>query len=92
MHDKEDQSQPDAMITPEYATEKLVIAGTVNEVVDGILAFREQVGDFGTLTYACHDWIDPALAKRSMVLMAERVMPAVNAALGKSRARGGRQC
>jgi len=81
---KEDQGQPDEMITPEYAAQKLVIAGTVSEVVDGILAFREQVGDFGTLTYACHDWVDPELARRSMVLMAEKVMPAVNAALGKS--------
>jgi len=81
---KEDQNQPDEMITPEYATEKLVIAGTVNEVVDKILAFRDEIGDFGTLTYACHDWVDPALGKRSMTLMAEKVMPAVNAALGKS--------
>ena len=30
-------------------TQKLVIAGTVNSVVDQILAFREKVGDFGTL-------------------------------------------
>jgi alkanesulfonate monooxygenase SsuD/methylene tetrahydromethanopterin reductase-like flavin-dependent oxidoreductase (luciferase family) len=81
---KEDQNQPDAMITPEYATNKLVIAGTPNKVVDEILAFREQVGAFGTLTYACHDWIDPALGKRSMELMAEKVMPAVNAALRAS--------
>lgn len=81
---KEDQSQPDEMITPEYATQKLVIAGTPNQVVDEILAFREQIGDFGTLTYACHDWIDPALGKRSMELMAEKVMPAVNQALRAS--------
>jgi len=52
---KSDQSMPDAMITPEYVTDKLVIAGTVNSVVDQILAFREQVGDFGTLVYALHD-------------------------------------
>jgi hypothetical protein len=30
-----------------------------------------------------HDWMDPALAKRSMQLLAEQVMPKVNAALGK---------
>jgi hypothetical protein len=59
-----------------------VIAGTVNSVVDQILAFREQIGDFGTLYYACHDWIDPALGRRSMQLMAEEVMPRVNAAIG----------
>jgi alkanesulfonate monooxygenase SsuD/methylene tetrahydromethanopterin reductase-like flavin-dependent oxidoreductase (luciferase family) len=78
---KVDQSMPDAAITPDYVTDKLVIAGTVNNVVDQILAFREKTGDFGTLVYACHDWIDPALGKRSMELMAEKVMPAVNAAL-----------
>ena len=79
---KSDQSQPDSDITPDYLTNKLVIAGSVNSVVDQLLAFREQVGDFGTLLYACHDWIDPGLARRSMQLMAEEVMPRVNAAIG----------
>jgi hypothetical protein len=60
-----------------------VIAGTVNQVVDEILALREYVGDFGTLYYACTDWVDPALGRRSMELMAEQVMPRVNAALGQ---------
>lgn len=80
---KLDQNQPDSEITPEYVTEKLVIAGTVNSVVDQILAFREKTGDFGTLYYACMDWKDPALGKRSMQLMAEEVMPRVNAAIGR---------
>jgi hypothetical protein len=53
----------------------------VNSVVDQILAFREKTGDFGTLLYPCHDWLDPALGKRSMQLMAEQVMPRVNSAL-----------
>ena len=52
-------------------------------MVDQILAFRDEVGDFGNLLYACHDWMDPALAKRSMELFATEVMPRVNAALGK---------
>ena len=81
---KVDQSMPDSAITPEYVTDQLVLAGTVNSVVDQILAFREQTGDFGTLVYSCHDWIDPKLSKRSMELMAEKVMPAVNAAIAKS--------
>jgi hypothetical protein len=46
------------------------------------LKFRERVGDFGTLLYAGKDWRDPALAKRSMVLMAERVLPRINTAIG----------
>jgi alkanesulfonate monooxygenase SsuD/methylene tetrahydromethanopterin reductase-like flavin-dependent oxidoreductase (luciferase family) len=79
---KLDQSQPDSEITADYVTNKLVIAGTVNSVVDQLLAFREQVGDFGTLLYACHDWVEPQLGQRSMQLMAEEVMPKVNAAIG----------
>jgi len=71
------------LITPHYVTNKLVLAGTVNSVVDQILAFRDHVGDFGNLLYAGHDWMDPALAKRSMELFANEVMPKVNAAIGK---------
>jgi alkanesulfonate monooxygenase SsuD/methylene tetrahydromethanopterin reductase-like flavin-dependent oxidoreductase (luciferase family) len=82
---KLDQSQPDSEITADYVTNKLVIAGTVNSVVDQLLAFREQVGDFGTLLYACHDWVDPQLGKRSMELMAQEVMPRVNAAIAANR-------
>jgi alkanesulfonate monooxygenase SsuD/methylene tetrahydromethanopterin reductase-like flavin-dependent oxidoreductase (luciferase family) len=78
---KLDQNQPDSEITADYVTKKLVIAGTVNSVVDQILAFRKTTGDFGTLLYPCHDWLDPALGRRSMELMAEQVMPRVNAAL-----------
>ena len=78
---KLNQNQPDSEITADTIAKKLVIAGTVNRVVEQILAFREKTGDFGTLLYPCHDWLDPALGKRSMQLMAEQVMPRVNAAL-----------
>ena len=79
---KTDQSMPDSELTPEYVTQRLVLAGTVNSVVDQILAFRDHVGDFGNLVYAMHDWVDPALGKRSMELFATEVMPRVNA-IGK---------
>jgi alkanesulfonate monooxygenase SsuD/methylene tetrahydromethanopterin reductase-like flavin-dependent oxidoreductase (luciferase family) len=78
---KLDQNEPDSGITADSMTPRLVIAGTVNSVVEQILAFREKVGPFGTLYYPCHDWVDPKLARRSMELMAEQVMPKVNAAL-----------
>ncbi len=78
---KLDQSEPDSSITADTMTPKLVIAGTVNSVVEQILAFRAKVGPFGTLYYPCHDWVDPKLAKRSMELMAQEVMPKVNKAL-----------
>ena len=42
-------------ITPEYVTQRLGMAGTVDSVVDQLLAFREHVGDFGTPLYAGHD-------------------------------------
>jgi hypothetical protein len=37
----------------------------------------------GTLYYAGIDWADPQLGRRSMKLMAEEVMPRVNAAIAK---------
>lgn len=74
---------PDEAVTLDYVLDTLVIAGTVNSVVEQILKLREVVGDFGTLLYCGHDWVDPVLARRSMQLMAEKVMPAVNAALQK---------
>jgi alkanesulfonate monooxygenase SsuD/methylene tetrahydromethanopterin reductase-like flavin-dependent oxidoreductase (luciferase family) len=80
---KHDRSLPDSVVTLDYVLDSLVIAGTPDSVVDQILSFRERVGDFGTLVYVGHDWADPALARRSMALMAEKVMPAVNAALGR---------
>jgi hypothetical protein len=64
----------------------LVIRGSVNRVVDGILALHEKIGDFGTLLYCGMDWANAALAKKSMELMAEKVMPAVNAAIGQRAA------
>ena len=63
--------------------DNLVIAGGVGEVVEKILALHEQLGGFGELVYAGLDWTDPVLARRSMVLMAEQVMPRVRQALGQ---------
>lgn len=79
---KESMEEPDEAVTLDRVCERLVIHGSVDSVVDQILAFREEVGDFGTLLYAGKDWRDPALARRSMVLLAEQVMPRVNAAIG----------
>ena len=80
---KQDLAMPDSAVTVEYLLDSLVIAGTVDSVVDQILAFRETVGDFGTLLYAGHDWADVKLARRSMELLANKVMPAVNKAIGR---------
>ena len=60
---------------------ELIIYGTPDKVADEILKFRERVGDFGTLLYAGKDWRDPELGKRSMTLLAEKVLPKINAAI-----------
>jgi len=81
---KTHKDQPDEDVTEDFVLDELVIHGSVGKVVDQILALREQIGDFGEIVYAGLDWVDPVLAKRSMQLMAEEVMPRVNAAIGKS--------
>jgi alkanesulfonate monooxygenase SsuD/methylene tetrahydromethanopterin reductase-like flavin-dependent oxidoreductase (luciferase family) len=83
---KERADQPDEELSFDGVREKLVITGTVNEVVDQILAMRAQIGDFGELVYAGMDWVDPALAKRSLELFATQVMPRVNAAIRPQQA------
>src|SRR5215218_6852101 len=83
---KSHKDQPDKEITHDHVMEHCVIHGSVNKVVDAMLALREETGDFGELVYAGMDWVEPSLAKRSMQLMAEEVMPRVNAAIGKAAA------
>jgi alkanesulfonate monooxygenase SsuD/methylene tetrahydromethanopterin reductase-like flavin-dependent oxidoreductase (luciferase family) len=78
---KHDASVPDEALTDEYLLAQLLIAGTVNEVVDRLLAFREHIGPFGTLLYVGHDWTDPAAMRRSMELIAHEVLPRINRAL-----------
>lgn len=82
---KPDQSLPDSTVTTDSIVDRLVVAGTVDQVVEELLAFREEVGDFGTLLYCGIDWVDPRLARRSLELMAEEVMPAINAAEATAR-------
>lgn len=80
---KTHEGQDDRELTDDYMVNQLVMCGTVNKVVDQILALRDEAGDFGELVYAGMDWVDPALARRSMELMAHEVMPRVNRAIGK---------
>ena len=83
---KEAREQPDDDVTTDYILDRCVIFGGVNKVVDEILKMREEIGDFGEIVYAGMDWVDEKLAKRSMELMAEQVMPRVNDAIGRSKA------
>ena len=77
------RDQPDDEIKLETICEKLIIHGTPDSVADQVLAFQEEVGAFGTLLYAAKDWKDRDLGRRSMVLMAEKVLPLVNAGIAR---------
>jgi len=79
---KKHENEDDSAVTLERLLDELVLCGTVESVVEQILRLREQAGDFGELVYAGMDWVDEPLARRSMQLMAEEVMPRVNRALG----------
>jgi alkanesulfonate monooxygenase SsuD/methylene tetrahydromethanopterin reductase-like flavin-dependent oxidoreductase (luciferase family) len=59
-----------------------VIHGDPSSVADQILEFRETTGPFGHLVYAGHDWADYDMGRQSMILMAEKVMPKLQVALG----------
>jgi alkanesulfonate monooxygenase SsuD/methylene tetrahydromethanopterin reductase-like flavin-dependent oxidoreductase (luciferase family) len=83
------RDQPDDEVTLEMICDKLIIYGTPDSVADQLLAFQNEVGQFGTLLYAGKDWKDPELGRQSMILMAEKVMPLVNA--GSSKRAGGAQ-
>jgi alkanesulfonate monooxygenase SsuD/methylene tetrahydromethanopterin reductase-like flavin-dependent oxidoreductase (luciferase family) len=74
---KKDQALPDEAVQVDSVLDDLVIWGTPDKVIEELLAFRETVGDFGTLLYAGKDWADPDLARRSMILLAEQVAPAI---------------
>ncbi|MSO81179.1 MAG: LLM class flavin-dependent oxidoreductase [Alphaproteobacteria bacterium] len=73
----------DGAVDADRLVDAQVIAGTPDEVVEAIAALRAQAGPFGTLVYTGVDWADPSLARRSMTLMAEQVMPRLDAALAR---------
>jgi alkanesulfonate monooxygenase SsuD/methylene tetrahydromethanopterin reductase-like flavin-dependent oxidoreductase (luciferase family) len=77
------RDQPDDEVTLEMICDKLIIHGTPDSVADQLLAFQDEVGKFGTLLYAGKDWKDRELGRQSMILMAEKVMPRVNAGISK---------
>ncbi len=76
---KSDPKQSDDSVTLEQVIEELVIYGSPARVADKLHALKEVTGDFGTLLYAGVDWTDPQLGRESMVLMAEKVLPLMDA-------------
>lgn len=72
---KSDPKMPDDEVTLEDAIDKLVIHGSPTRVTEQLLALQEETGRFGMLLYAGVDWKDRDLARDSMRLMAEKVLP-----------------
>ena len=77
------RDQPDDEVTLEMICDRLIIHGTPESVADQLLSFQQEVGQFGTLLYAGKDWKDRELGRQSMILMAEKVMPRINAGQSK---------
>jgi alkanesulfonate monooxygenase SsuD/methylene tetrahydromethanopterin reductase-like flavin-dependent oxidoreductase (luciferase family) len=73
-------------LTAQALRDACVIHGSPETVAHKLLALRDQIGHFGTLLYAAHDWTDRAAMKRSIGLMATEVMPRVNRALAAKAA------
>jgi len=79
------RDQPDDEVTLEGICERLIIHGTPDSVADQLMAFEAEVGSFGTLLYAGKDWKDRELGRRSMILMAEKVMPLLGSSSSRRR-------
>jgi alkanesulfonate monooxygenase SsuD/methylene tetrahydromethanopterin reductase-like flavin-dependent oxidoreductase (luciferase family) len=76
---KPDLDMPDDTVTMEAIKRGMIIAGSPRRVLDQLVALRDEVGHFGTLLMAGHDWDQPKLWRRSMELLATEVMPRFSA-------------
>lgn len=71
------QTEIDAEV--EDALSGMVIAGSPDTVLDKLVAFRDEVGHFGTLIATGHDWDDADMWRGSMAALAQDVMPQFSA-------------
>ena len=72
---KPDLEVPDDAVTVDTIKRGMIIAGSPRCVLDQLVALRDEIGPFGTLLMAGHDWDQPKLWRRSMELLARDVMP-----------------
>ncbi|MEO8667419.1 MAG: LLM class flavin-dependent oxidoreductase [Bauldia sp.] len=73
---------PDAdptKVTLKAATDCMVTIGSAKTVTDRLVALIDEIGPFGGLLVAFHEWDSEPLWRRSMQLLAEKVMPKVAA-------------
>jgi alkanesulfonate monooxygenase SsuD/methylene tetrahydromethanopterin reductase-like flavin-dependent oxidoreductase (luciferase family) len=81
---KHDDSVQTSDITLEYLLQHQFLIGSVETVTEQLIRMQEDTGGFGTLLMEGVDYEDQKDPWfRSMQLMAEEVVPAVNAALAK---------
>jgi alkanesulfonate monooxygenase SsuD/methylene tetrahydromethanopterin reductase-like flavin-dependent oxidoreductase (luciferase family) len=68
---------PDDQTSVEAITEGCVLYGSPKTMLDKLVAFRDEVGPFGTLLMTGLDWDGPneAWERQSMQLLAQEVMP-----------------
>jgi alkanesulfonate monooxygenase SsuD/methylene tetrahydromethanopterin reductase-like flavin-dependent oxidoreductase (luciferase family) len=66
-------------VTLPAAIDAMVIAGGPRTVIDRLVALADEIGPFGGLLMAFHEWDRKDLWKRSMHLLVESVMPTVSA-------------
>lgn len=73
---------PDAAVEDvslESAVDSMVIDGSPGTVTDRLIALVDEIGPFGGLLMAFHEWDDKPLWQKSMRLLVEEVMPTVSA-------------
>jgi alkanesulfonate monooxygenase SsuD/methylene tetrahydromethanopterin reductase-like flavin-dependent oxidoreductase (luciferase family) len=84
---KPDVDLPDEQTTVDAVKRGMIIAGSPRRVLDQLVALRDEIGHFGTLLMAGHDWDRPALWRRSMERLALDVMPRFGAHAAATPAR-----
>src|SRR4029078_7640508 len=57
------RDQPDDEVTLQSICDRLIIYGTPDSVADQLLAFQDEIGNFGTLLYAVKDFSDRAFER-----------------------------
>jgi alkanesulfonate monooxygenase SsuD/methylene tetrahydromethanopterin reductase-like flavin-dependent oxidoreductase (luciferase family) len=78
---------PDDQVTADTVVRGVTIAGSPKTVIEKLIAFREKVGPFGTVLISGMDFdgANGPVERRSMELLAKKVMPAVRRALTPRR-------
>jgi alkanesulfonate monooxygenase SsuD/methylene tetrahydromethanopterin reductase-like flavin-dependent oxidoreductase (luciferase family) len=72
------RTTPESAVTLGAVMDAMVIAGSVNTVVDRFATFMDEVGPFGGLLAAFHEWDNRMIWERSMRLLVEEFMPRIS--------------